>query len=128
MALVRRSRALIFPSRWHETSGLVCLEALAHGLPVIASDRTAAAGLIESGANGILLDPDDAGAFDAALKRLRSDETVGYMSRLAYDRYWAAPNSIEGHVADLIDVYRDVVGAGEEQMQSSSNSAMIRSF
>jgi glycosyltransferase involved in cell wall biosynthesis len=128
MAIVRKSRALVFPSRWHETSGLVCLEALAHGLPVIASERTAAAGLIETGANGILLDPDDALAFDAALERLRSDETVGYMSRLAYDRYWAAPNSIEGHVAALIDVYRDVVARGEEQMPCSSNSATIPGF
>jgi glycosyltransferase involved in cell wall biosynthesis len=111
-AVMRQARALVFPSRWYETSGLVCLEALANGVPVIASDRTAAAGLIEPGETGILLDPTDPADFDAALEGLRGDETAERMSRLAYERYWAAPASLERHVAALIEVYHDIAGQG----------------
>jgi glycosyltransferase involved in cell wall biosynthesis len=35
--LIRTSRAVVFPSVWHEPAGLVTLEAAAHGRPVIAS-------------------------------------------------------------------------------------------
>jgi glycosyltransferase involved in cell wall biosynthesis len=37
-SLIRRARALVFPSVWHEPAGLVTLEAAALGRPVIASD------------------------------------------------------------------------------------------
>jgi glycosyltransferase involved in cell wall biosynthesis len=107
--LMRRSRALVFPSRWHETSGLVCLEALASGLPVIASTRTAAAGVIENGGTGMLFDPSDTTGLERALAALRNDETVGSMSRRAYERYWAAPASIDHHVSDLIEIYHEIV-------------------
>ncbi len=36
--LMRGARALAFPSRWYETFGLVAVEAMAAGLPVLASD------------------------------------------------------------------------------------------
>jgi len=35
--LIQKSRAVVFPSVWHEPAGLVTLEAAAHGRPVIAS-------------------------------------------------------------------------------------------
>lgn len=35
-ALYRRARALLFPPRWQEPFGIVGLEALAHGVPVVA--------------------------------------------------------------------------------------------
>jgi glycosyltransferase involved in cell wall biosynthesis len=37
-ALIRRARALVFPSVWHEPAGLVTLEAAARGRAVVASD------------------------------------------------------------------------------------------
>ena len=41
--LLGSARALVFPSLWYETSGLVVLEALSMGIPVICSRITAAA-------------------------------------------------------------------------------------
>ncbi len=37
-AVYARARALLLPSRWQEPFGLVGLEALAHGVPVVAWD------------------------------------------------------------------------------------------
>ena len=36
-AALSRARGLAFPSTWFETAGLVVLEALAHGVPALAS-------------------------------------------------------------------------------------------
>lgn len=57
--LMREAYALIFPSVWYEPFGLVVLEALAAGLPVIASDLGSMASVIEHGRNGLHFTPGD---------------------------------------------------------------------
>lgn len=54
----RRHAVLLLPSRY-EGFGLVVLEALASGLPVVATRTGGAADLIADGANGYLVEPND---------------------------------------------------------------------
>jgi glycosyltransferase involved in cell wall biosynthesis len=107
--IVRKCRALIFPSKWHETSGLVCLEALANGVPVVASVRTAAAGVVQHGVTGMIVDPIDEAAMMAALVTLQDDDIILGMSRAAFARYWSAPPVVSQHVDDLAPVYLDLL-------------------
>ncbi len=59
----------VFPSRY-EANALVLLEAMASGLPVVAT-RTGAAGTMVTRDTGVLLeDPSDVGAMREALRRL----------------------------------------------------------
>ncbi len=53
-ALMRRSRFLIVPSEWFETFGLVIIEAMSAGLPVIASRLGAMGELVSHETNGLL--------------------------------------------------------------------------
>ena len=65
--------ALVFPSVY-DSFGLVITEAMAAGLPVVASRAAGAAELIESGKDGLLTDrPWDMDAIAAHLGRLRDD-------------------------------------------------------
>ncbi len=58
---------LLLPS-WQESFGLVALEAMSCGVPVIATDRGGTDEFIVDGVNGYLRDPEDiAGMADAAL-------------------------------------------------------------
>ena len=58
---------LLLPS-WHESFGLVALEAMACGVPVIATDRGGTDEFLDDGVNGFLRAPDDhAGIARAAL-------------------------------------------------------------
>jgi glycosyltransferase involved in cell wall biosynthesis len=52
--LLRRARAFVFPIQWEEPFGLVVAEALACGLPVVATPRGAVAELVDDGVTGFL--------------------------------------------------------------------------
>ena len=60
----------------HEPFGIVILEAWAAGRPVVASRVGGVAGLVRDGEDGLLIDPGDAGACVAALRRLAGDEAL----------------------------------------------------
>jgi glycosyltransferase involved in cell wall biosynthesis len=75
--LVAGADALLFPVRWREPWGLVPLEAMAAGTPVVASARGGPAEYLRDGENCLVFEPDDgAGALAAAVTRLAGDEAL----------------------------------------------------
>jgi len=74
---------LVVPSLWLENSPLVIHEAFMAGVPVVAARIGGIADLIEHGRTGLLYDPNQAGALEAALRSLMEtprrleDLTVG---------------------------------------------------
>jgi glycosyltransferase involved in cell wall biosynthesis len=62
-----RSRALLMPLRWEEPFGLVVIESLLAGCPVVATPRGAVPELVEDGVDGFLVE--DVRAMAAALRR-----------------------------------------------------------
>ena len=69
--------ALLFPVRWREPWGLVPLEAMAAGTPVIATGRGGSGEYLEHERNCLIFDP-DAGppALAAAVERLAADAAL----------------------------------------------------
>jgi len=67
----RRARALLFPGRWQEPFGILGLEVLASGVPVIVA---ASGGTAEwSGAGCLVVPPGDVTAMAGAVRELASD-------------------------------------------------------
>jgi glycosyltransferase involved in cell wall biosynthesis len=58
--LFRGAAALVFPIRWDEPFGLVMLEALARGVPVLATPRGSVPEVIEPGLTGFLAESPEA--------------------------------------------------------------------
>ncbi|HKV90694.1 MAG TPA: glycosyltransferase family 4 protein [Thermoplasmata archaeon] len=71
-SLYRSADIYVQPSR-AEPFGMAALEAMACGLPVIASATGGLADLVEDGGNGILVPPGDPAALGLAIARLAAD-------------------------------------------------------
>jgi len=68
--------AVVFPVRWEEPFGLVPLEAMGVGRPVVATSRGGATEFLADGENALVFRPDDAGALAACVERLAGDEAL----------------------------------------------------
>lgn len=82
--------ACVLPSRY-EPFGNVHLEALAAGLPVVASAKAGGSELIRPGVNGAIVDPRDAQAVAAALAELRDADPGRAAATAAAARASAEP-------------------------------------
>ncbi|MCP9799230.1 glycosyltransferase family 1 protein [Synechococcus sp. RedBA-s] len=101
--------AFLFPSST-ETLGLVLLEAMAAGCPVVGANRGGIPDIVTDGVNGCLYDPDDDASLTAATLRLLASperrEQLRLAARQEAERWgWA------GATAQLRRFYRDVAGS-----------------
>jgi glycosyltransferase involved in cell wall biosynthesis len=71
--LYRDADVFVLPSRSGEGFGLVALEAMASGLPVIATSSGGIVDIVTDGVNGRLVPPNDVTALAAALTQLVDD-------------------------------------------------------
>jgi len=96
VALLQRCRAFVFPIRWEEPFGLVLIEALACGAPVLATPRGAATEIVEHGVSGFL---------DSDIERLA--EHVHDVATIAPD---ACRERVERHFSAeaMIDRYEEL--------------------
>jgi glycosyltransferase involved in cell wall biosynthesis len=88
------AHALLFPIDWPEPFGLVMIEAMACGTPVIAWRAGSVPEVIDDGVTGYIVDDEDAAV--AALSRLhRLDRGL---VRRTFDRRWTARRMAEDYV------------------------------
>jgi glycosyltransferase involved in cell wall biosynthesis len=100
---------LIFPIHWREPFGLVMIEAMACGTPVVAWREGAVPEVIEEGISGHVVDSVDAAV--AAVGNLPSfDRSV---VRQAFERRFTAERMAEGY----LEVYRRLLNARDHQPQ-----------
>jgi len=72
----RRCRLGLIPSVWPEPFGLVALEAMSAGRPVIASNTGGLSDIVTDGESGLLVPPGDVGALRNAIQRLLQDAVL----------------------------------------------------
>lgn len=99
------ARALIFPSLWHETEGLVVLEAAALGIPAVVADSCAARDLVVDQETGLHFRSGDEQDLQRVMSRLLDPQLARRLGQAAFERYWQTPRSLERHLSDLERVY-----------------------
>lgn len=106
--IAQEALVVVAPSRWPETGPLVIAEAMAAGVPVIASDRAGAAGRIVPGLNGFVVPPERE-ALASALRQLVEPGVAARMGREAHARFWADPPGLQAHAGKLAAIYAEAL-------------------
>ncbi len=105
---MQSANALLFPSR-SEGFGLVAAEAMACGLPVIATHGSSLSEVIENNVTGLLCPQDDVAAFAKAARKLAEHPALWLqMSQNARKRV-EMRFSMDAMIEHYLDVYRGVL-------------------
>jgi glycosyltransferase involved in cell wall biosynthesis len=109
-AELRNARALVLPSLWYETQGLVVAEAAALGVPAIVPRESAACEFVVEGVTGLLFQSGNEDDLRSKMAILHgAPRLAARMGMAAYERYWGDPPTLERHVDALEGVYRTVI-------------------
>lgn len=124
-----QAKALLFPIQWEEPFGLVMVEAMACGTPVIAYDRGSVGEVVKDGVTGFVCPPNDEAAMVKAIKTIME---------MPEDQYLTMRKNCRQHVEDqftiarMIDgydgVYKKVIEKYHRTDKSSSKSFLQRIF
>jgi glycosyltransferase involved in cell wall biosynthesis len=107
--MIAGATVLALPSRV-EAFGLVLVEAMSVGTPVIASRSGGSGELVEDDRSGLLVDPDDTAGLAAAITRLAEDHDL--RARLALGGRARASTLTPTRTAEeTLAVYRSVLGS-----------------
>ena len=99
-----RARALLFPIDWPEPFGIVMIESLACGTPVIAYRRGSVPEVLDHGLTGCIVESFD-GALDALGDLCRTDRR---QCRAIFETRFTAERMAEGYLS----VYRNLLASG----------------
>ena len=107
MRLMRRAVCLLHcPSS--EAAGWVIIEAMAAGLPIVASGVGGITELLEGGRNGLLVRPGDVGGFAEAVGRIIENPELAHSLSAAGRKAVEEKHSAAATVRRLADLYREV--------------------
>lgn len=108
-AWYRRASMTVVPSQFFEPFGIVVIEALSHGVPVLVSDRGALPEIIDHGKTGFVVPADNGEAWRNAIDRLIKDEdlrkTMGRNGRKVAEILYGR----EQHYTRLIQWYDELI-------------------
>jgi glycosyltransferase involved in cell wall biosynthesis len=93
--------AVVFPVRWEEPWGLVPLEGMARGRPVVATGRGGSAEYLRDGENCLLFEADDPAALATAVERLADDPDL--RARLRAGGLETAPRHTESVLNEAVE-------------------------
>lgn len=112
---IARSVAVVAPSTWLEAFGLVVVEAMAAGVPVVAAGHGAFVELVEDGVTGLLHEPGETASLASRIRRIAGEPTrnqeMGQAARLRYEQGFSPEVGLER----LLEEYRTAIAVRSER-------------
>lgn len=105
--LMKKCKALLFPSIWYEGLPYTILEAFSTGTPVLASKLGAMEELIEDGYNGIHFEAGNSASIIEALIRFEKPESCSLYSNAR--KFYEENFTLEKHAQAIVSIYQSVL-------------------
>jgi len=112
------AKALLFPIEWEEPFGMVLIESMACGAPVIAYNRGSVPEIVKDGVTGFIIDPDDSersGKGTWVIKKQGVDgiiEAIGRINEISRDacrKHIEESFSVQKMVQNYLSAYRKAI-------------------
>ena len=105
-AVLARSVAVVVPSLWLETFGLVVVEAMAAGVPAVVAGHSSLGELVTDEVDGLTFTPGDVAGLAEALGRMaRAPGSWGRAARESYERQFTRSVGL----TNLVSAYQTVI-------------------
>jgi len=112
--LLGGARALLFPIDWPEPFGMVVIEAMSCGTPVVAWNHGSVPELIEEGVNGLIVD-----SIESAAAALRSVDRIDRAAcRAIFERRFTA----ERMARDYVAIYKALREAHRRELREARSA------
>ncbi len=114
IALIQHACCLLFPIEWEEPFGLVLIEAMVCGTPVVAYNRGSVPEIVKDGVTGFIVDPDESGDWankgSWVIKKTGIEGLVEAVKRIGEIDRKACRKHVEQHftVEKMVDGYEQV--------------------
>jgi len=105
--------ALLVPIDWPEPFGLVMIEAMACGTPVVAFNRGSASEIVEDGVTGFVVEDKTSAA--GAIRE------IGALSRVAVRRRFEQRFTARRMAEDYLRIYRSMIAAGRAAPRAAAD-------
>ncbi|MEU3338564.1 glycosyltransferase [Streptomyces sp. NPDC002144] len=120
---IARSVAVVAPSTWLEAFGLVVVEAMAAGVPVVAAGHGAFIELVEDGVTGLLHRPGESASLASCIRRVGTDpglgREMGRAARLRYEQGFSPAVGLER----LVEEYRTAIAVRSARTRAGDTPA-----
>ncbi len=116
--LLGNSLAMLFPIQWNEPFGLVMIEAMACGTPVLALPGGAVEEVVRDGVSGYI-------CRSAEEMAQRASHIVGEFSAASVRQYTQQYFSVERMVADYVELYQSLVDEENPLGKSPAQITMV---
>ncbi|WP_213807574.1 glycosyltransferase family 4 protein [Granulicella sp. dw_53] len=114
-----RAKALLFPIDWPEPFGLVMIEAMACGTPVIAWRRGSVPEVIQDGVNGLIVN-----SVEEATRRMPELENI---RRIDCRKQFIAHFRSERMATDYLKIYKKIIASGKHTSPKLTDLEEVRS-
>ncbi|MEK7129383.1 MAG: glycosyltransferase [Patescibacteria group bacterium] len=119
-ALLAGAKALLFPIRWEEPFGMVMIEAMACGTPVIAYNRGSVPEIVKDGVTGFIVEPNVSNVTNLSNWKIKKTgveglveavKRIGEIDRVACRKHVEENFTVEKMVEGYEQVYQNILAS-----------------